>query len=68
MTIFVDTLAPPKNRDGRACTCGGAALGFPQHEIGCGTPVVEPDATRCCGWTGGICDGCDRDLRSRNAS
>lgn len=58
MTIFVDTLTPPKNRDGRTCTCAGTAPDFPQHEIGCGTAEYEPVGTRCCGWADGICDGC----------
>lgn len=58
MTIFVDTLTPPKNRDGRACTCAGTAPGFPQHEIGCGTEDRIESYTRCCGWPHGVCDGC----------
>ncbi|MFD6677535.1 hypothetical protein ACFWDA_24640 [Rhodococcus zopfii] len=58
MTILFGSPVRSMNREGRTCTCAGTAPGFPQHEIGCGTTVVEPVGVRCCGWADGICDGC----------
>lgn len=57
-TIYVTPHLKGRGRHGE-CTCAGAAPGFPQHETDCGW--VEPEVQgpgRCCGWTGGTCEGC----------